>query len=67
MPTGGLLLAKPESLTMTGMTEPQLRHSWEDQGYSIHMTVAIVAGATYHFCPSNEEIPAPAPLAPALS
>ena len=52
-------------LTMTGMTEPQLRHSWEDQGYSIHTTVAIVAGATYHFCPWNEEIPAPAPPAPA--
>ncbi len=51
-------------ITAFGMTEQQLRWQMENQGYSIHMTVAIVAGATYHFCPWNEEIPAPVPVAP---
>jgi hypothetical protein len=39
----------------------------EDAYTMLIEAVAIVAGATYHFCPWNEEIPAPAPLAPALS
>jgi hypothetical protein len=54
-------------ITLRGITERQLRWEMEDQ-YSIHMTVAIVSGATYHFCPWNEEIvtPPPAPPAPVV-